>query len=123
MTNYEFEAEYSKLEQAYPEIYAKKFRKEIIAKCVVDLDKKWFSGLVKRIVLNPYIRLDIDEAARAERLARAQVQKTRENNQAQDVLSSGMTEGGLENIKKLFGSNDLMEAVKNYRKLDEGEDL
>jgi hypothetical protein len=116
MTIYEFDYEYEKLEKAYPDIYAKKFRKEIIAGIVKDLDKSWFSALVKRIILNPYTRIDIDEAARSERLAKLQIQKSRDNSQALDFVRTMETNEGYKKAIAEFGATSASEALKNILK-------
>ena len=116
MTNYEFENEYQKLAEAYPEIYGKKFRKELIAKSVYDLDKGWFASLVKRLILNPYLKIDFDEAARNERLNKNKVRRTQDIFKAQEVIKNNSSDEGLKNFLKNMRVNSLEEAIKKTKK-------
>lgn len=119
MTNYEFEAQYQKLAEAYPEIYGKKFRKEIIAQCVRDLDLRWFSNLVNRLLLNPYLKFDFDEAARNERIAKSRIKATQDETQAIEALKSKMTASGYEELLKKYNAKSLTEALDNFKKEEE----
>lgn len=118
MTTYEFEHEYQKLADAYPEIYGKKFRKELIAKSVHDLDRAWFGNIVKRLILNPYLKFDIDEAARSERINRSQVKRTKEEINALNNIAKQSSENGLKDVLKMFNANSLEEAIKNSTKIN-----
>lgn len=121
MTNYEFEAEYDKLSESNPLIYKNKTRKELIANCVKDLDVNWFKALVNRIVLNPMVRVDIDEAARGERIARAAIKRSQDESKAFENMTEKMSENGLQETLEKFNAKTVFEAVKNFKKnLNEG---
>jgi hypothetical protein len=122
MTKNEFELEYKKLEELYPAVYQNKIRKEMIANTVKDLSHPWFKSLVKRIILNPQMRLDIDEAARSERLTFIQREKTKETINSLDKLKEQISNKGYEESLKLFGANSLSEAVKNFKRDKNGDE-
>lgn len=115
MTAYEFEALYKTLEDAYPDVYGKKFRKDIIAGLVKDLTYKWFSALIKRIALNPHARIDIEEAARAERHAHQAILRSKETIQAMNNLGEQISDGGLDDVMKKLNANSLMDAIEKSK--------
>jgi hypothetical protein len=122
MTKNEFESEYKKLEELYPTLYQNKIRKELIANTVKDLSHSWFRSLVKRIILNPQMRLDIDEAARSERITFIQREKTKETINSLDKLKEQISNKGYEESLKLFGAKSLSEAVKNFKRDKNGDE-
>lgn len=119
MIQYEFEAEYAKLEAAYPQVYGNKYRKELVAQVVKDLDYPWFKSLVRRIILNPFEKISIDDAARGERNARNAVRRAKESIGAIETLSSEISERGFDSVLKMFNANSLLEAIENSKKMSE----
>lgn len=111
MTNYEFEAEYSKLESTN-QFYAKGAVKELVAQAVCDLDHAWFRRLVETIVLDPSKSINIGRAARDEKRARQAVRDTRALTEAYESLKQNTSNNGLAEVLKSMGVNSLLEAVK-----------
>ena len=118
MTKYEFDLEYEKLEKAYPQIYGVSYRKELVAQVVKDLDYAWFKSIVRRIILNPFEKISIDDAARGERNARNAVRRAKESIGAIETLSSEISERGFESVLKMFNANSLLEAIENSKSID-----
>jgi hypothetical protein len=112
MTNYEFKAEYDKLVDVYPEHFKSKHKEQAIANYVKDLDAKWWRAFVNQMILSSNPRLNIDEAARGERLARQKYRSTMELIQAQDAMSEKISESGLQDILKSIGAKSLLEAIE-----------
>ena len=111
MTNYEFEAEYTKLESTN-QFYAKPAVKELVAQAVCDLDYKWFSRLVETIALDPSKSINIGRAARDEKRARQAVRDTKALCEAYRSLSENTSNNGLAEVLKSLGANSLFDAVK-----------
>lgn len=112
MMNYEFKVEYDKLVEVYPEQFKSPHKEKIIANYVKDLDAKWWRALVNRMILSSNPRLDIDEAARGERLAKEKLRATRELLSAQDRLSENISASGLSDTLKSLGVKSLLEAIE-----------
>lgn len=112
MTNYEFKLEYDKLVDIYPDQFKSKFKEQAIANYVKDLDAKWWKAIVTRMILSSNPRLDIDDAARGERLARHKLNSTRELLDAQKELSKNISTAGLQDTLKKLGVKSLLEAIE-----------
>lgn len=111
MTNYEFKLEYDKLVEVYPQNFSSKFKEQAIANYIKDLDSAWWKALVNRIILSSNPRLDIEDAARGERLARKRYQETKGLLATYDALEDKITENGLKNVLEKMGVNSLEDAI------------
>lgn len=117
MTPQEFNQEYQKLEEVYPNTYGGKYRKELIAGLVKDMSAAWFRSVVNRIILNPQERISIDELVRSEKNAKAANLRAKEAIGAIESLENKMSDEGYEKVLKMFKANSLAEAVKNAKEI------
>ncbi|MEK6772358.1 MAG: hypothetical protein AABY64_00335 [Bdellovibrionota bacterium] len=111
MTELEFKREYKKLEDVFPQNFNSKFKEEAIANYIKDMDVRWWKALVNRMILSSNPRLDIDDAARGERIAKKRAEDTRAMLQLNDQLNEKISEDGLNNVLKNLGAKSLEEAV------------
>lgn len=117
MTEQEFQTEYDKLKSVYAD-FRNTFKEMAVAKAVKDMDAKWWRALVNRIILSSNPRLDIDDAARGERLAKKRAEDTKILLEASSVAS----ENGLSDVLNRMGAGSLMEAVqKSKKQISEGD--
>lgn len=112
MTNYEFKLEYDKLVDIYPDQFKSKFKEQAVANYVKDLDAKWWKSTVTRMILSSNPRLDIEDAARGERLAKQKLRATQETLDAINMVSRNISTAGLQNALKSLGVNSLLEAIE-----------
>jgi hypothetical protein len=115
MTNYEFKAEYDKLLEVYPEHFKSKHKEQAIAAYVRDLDAKWFKAMVTRMILSSNPRLDIEDAARGERLAKQKLRATQETLAAINSVSRNISTAGLQDALKSLGVKSLIEAIETKK--------
>ncbi len=111
MTNYEFKAEYDKLVDVYPSNFGNEHKEKAIYNYIKDLDQKWWKALVNRIILSSKPGIDIEDAARGERLARKKIEDTKLLLKASTSFSEQMSECGLEDVLKSMGVKSLVEAI------------
>lgn len=110
MTEQEFQSEYDKLKSVYAD-FRNTFKEIAVAKAVKDMDPKWWRALVNRIILSSNPRLDIDDAARGERLAKKRAEDTKVLLEASVVAS----ENGLSDVLKRMGAGSLLDAVRKSK--------
>ena len=115
MTPAEFKKEYDKLVQVYPRDFESTFIEIAIGKYIMDLEPRWWATLVNRIILSRNPRLDIEDVARGERLARQKVRDTNALIAMSEKMHKGISEAGLDNALKSFGANSLLDAIKKIK--------
>ena len=115
MNDLEFREQYARLKEVHTLKFESKEKFDTVWRFVKDMDIKWFTSLVDRIVMSSRGDLDIGEAVASERRNRKSKQF------ADDVIEAtknwaAITEGGLENVLQKYGSGNLFEAVQKSRK-------
>ena len=111
MTLQEFNREYQKLSDTYPQHFESEFRKKAIADFVVDLDYRFWASLVNRILVSGDPRLDIMEAAHGERNAKRRARDTLAYLDLQKSLGRYCTDNGLENVVESLGIKSLSDVI------------
>jgi len=115
MTNYEFKLEYDKLVECYPMVFGNQHKEKAIFEYIKDLDAKWWKALSRRILLSSNPRIDIEDAARGERIARKRIEETRILLDVTEKFKD-ITENGLDDALKKIGANSLLEAIEKTKK-------
>lgn len=116
MTVQEFNEQYQRLADCFPNKFSNLSKLETVQRYVLDMDASWFRSLVDRIVMTPHGDLDIGEAVAGERRSRAMKRFADDATRALQVTKSQMSGDGLEKALKIFGSSSLAEAVEKSQK-------
>ena len=117
MTTQEFENQYEKLVKVYPQVFGNDVKRTAVASYIKDLDARWWCALVNRMILSSNPRLDIEDAARGERLARKRVSDTEAMFKLSDKLQEKITDQGLDKALNVIGAQSLLDAITNYKKI------
>lgn len=118
MNDLEFREQYKRLKEVHPHYFGSAEKMNTTWEYVKDLDLKWFTHLVDRIVMGGDPRqqkFDIGEAAIAERRARKSAQFAEDVSKATSNWKQ-ITERGLENVLEKYGGGNLFEAVLKSKK-------
>jgi len=115
MTFEEFENEYKRLAQEFPKEFGSSQRKALIAERVLMLPRHWFKKFIDRMIITANPRLDIEEAARGERLSRAEHELKSQTDTALKVVKEKMSDEALKGILKNTNASNLWEAVKKAK--------
>lgn len=115
MTFEEFSNEYARLENDFKKEFGSDQRKILIAERVLMLKHSWWKRLVDRIIIQNNPRLDIDEAARAERLSQASNDLVNDTNAAIKSFKEKLSDGALDSFLKDFGANSLWDAIQKTK--------
>lgn len=78
---------------------------------------EWLKKTVRTIVLEDDRYFNFDQAARDEINRQANLKFTEDVSSAHYAIQEQMTDKGFQDALKLFGGNNLMEAIKNVPKL------
>lgn len=112
MTTEEFKTLYDKLVKVYPFEFGNEIKEKAIFSYIKDLDKRWWSALVYRIILSSNPKIDISDAARGERNARKQAELTQNIISAQEMLSGNISNEGLEKALAEVGARSLTDILR-----------
>ena len=111
MTKVEFVTEYKRLIEEYENIFKSKNRMALIEQAVMPLSHKWWKGVVDRIIISNNPKMDIYDAARSEAIAINAIKRTKENIEAYEYLTKGITDEGLKGALNAFGAKSIWEAI------------
>lgn len=115
MTKQEFTQEWERLQKEFPAQFQSVTRKDLIAKHVISLEVGFWRALVDRMILSNNPRLDIEEAARSERLSRFNQRLAKDAIGAYEVVSQKMTEDGFRDALNKFGATSVWEAIERNK--------
>jgi hypothetical protein len=115
MTLAEFEFQINRLKATFPNQFPDE-RVVTIFSFVKDLDAKWFQKVCSHMIMVSNPRLDISEAARNERNAKAAQQFTEDVVAAHEKMKARMTDEGYSSALQKFNASNLLEAVQNSAK-------
>lgn len=110
MTIQEFKVHYDKLSEVYPNVFGNVHKEKAVWSYIKDLEIKWWRQLVERMLLSKPV--DIEEAARGERLAKNKLRATQETLDALKTISSNSSPTGLQDALKSLGAKSLLEAIE-----------
>ncbi len=116
MTLEEFQNQYQRLQDVFPNRFKNQTKAEAIFSAVDDMTAEWFRRLVDRIVCTPHGDVDIREAAMGERRAIRSVKFAEDVAKMSDIASGKMTDAGFEKVISQYGVNSIWEAVQVSRK-------
>jgi hypothetical protein len=106
----------------FPKDFASLHRRDLISRLVGALNAKWWAGIVDHMIITNNHRFDIDAAARSERVARLQVQTTKEVSAAYESFARNMSDSGLDDTLKKFNASTIWEAVEHAKKKEGADD-
>lgn len=116
MTAEEFQKQYQRLSDVFPNRFKNQTKYETIFAAVDDMTAEWFQRLVDRIVCTPHGDVDIREAAMGERRALRSVKFADDVSKMIDITAGRITDAGFEKVLNQYGAKSIWEAVQVSRK-------
>lgn len=110
MTPKEFSEQIERLSNCFPSAFPEE-RIKVIFRHIHDLDLSWWRQTVDRIIITNNPRLDIEEAVRAYRNARGSMKRANNVVAFHESIREQISDEGLSRALKLFGSNNLLDAI------------
>lgn len=106
----EFVQEYGRLAQEFGDQQFGSGRGKLLYRYTSDLSHSWWRGIVDRMILEYNPKFNIAEAARSERNASTDVERTLKNNRELDKALTKCSEDGFYQAMKSFGAKSPTEA-------------